>query len=192
MRRPLAKISHEPLLPGFFRSQFEDLLFPQEIHRESACNAERKLLCRHALKIFRIVLEKESVAGLIKLDELPFGHRMPRTTAIFEVIHLSLQQRMLLKQLHHAEGSAAHGDNVHTPVGVALHHFQDFRRTTHMRHSFWQREKHAEFRFFLKAILDHLFVSRLKNMQGEGSAGEENDVQRKKRNALWPHDSHTK
>jgi hypothetical protein len=61
-----------------------------------------------------------------------------------------------------------------------------------MRDSLWQGKKHAEFRFFLEAVFHHLLVARLENMQGQGSAGQENDVQRKKRDTFWPHDSHTK
>ena len=41
------------------------------------------------------------------------------------------------------------------------------------------------------AAVNHFAVARLKNMQWQFSAGEEYDVQGEKRNAIWPHKSHT-
>src|SRR5215813_15355207 len=109
MRRPLAKVAHQAFLPVLFRTQFENLLFPEEIHRESAGYAIRKFLHRCAFEIFWIILEEQRMAGFVELDELPLQHGISGSSAVLQVIYLPFQQRILLKQFHDSKRSAAHG-----------------------------------------------------------------------------------
>src|SRR5215510_2261301 len=108
MRGPLSKISDQALLPVFFRTQFEDLLFPKEVHRESAGYAIGKILDRGAFEVFRVILEKQRMAGLVEFDKLPLKNRITGSPAVLQVIHLPFKQRILLKKLNDREWSMAH------------------------------------------------------------------------------------
>src|SRR5215471_12896362 len=99
MRGPLSKISDQALLPVFFRTQFEDLLFPKGVHRERAGYAIRKILDGGAFEVFRVILEKQRMAGLVEFDELPLKNRIRRSHAMLQVIHLSSKQRLLLNKV---------------------------------------------------------------------------------------------
>src|SRR5499427_9963273 len=97
MRRPLSKIAHQALLPVFFRTQLQDLLFPQEVHRESTRNAIGKLLYGRSFEVFRIILEKQRVAGFVELDDLPLQHWIGLPAAVLEVVHLSFEKGILFE-----------------------------------------------------------------------------------------------
>src|SRR5690242_2191707 len=97
MRRPFSKISHQALLPVFFRAQLEDLLLPEQFHRESARYAIGKFLYGRAFEIFRIVLEKQRMTGFVEFDELPLQHRIPASSSVLQIIHLSFEQGIFLK-----------------------------------------------------------------------------------------------
>ena len=87
------------------------------------------------------------------------------------------------------EWRAAGSENIHAAVIVTLHDSRDFRGAADARQTFGHGKQHTEFRFLREAIIGHGAVTRLKNVQGKLRAGEKDDVQRKKRNAFWPHGS---
>ena len=94
---------------------------------------------------------------------------------------------MVLEKIENAEWGAADGEDVHAAVAVALDDVEDFRGAADARQTFGHGKQHAEFGFLREAIFDHGAVTRLKNVQGKLRAGKKDDVQRKKRNAFWPH-----
>src|SRR5690242_5340361 len=97
MRRPLAKISNQALLPVFFRTQFEDLLLPEEVHRESARDPIGEFFYGRALEIFRIILEKQGMAGFVEFNQLALHHGTSRSSTVLQIIHLPFEQRIFLE-----------------------------------------------------------------------------------------------
>ena len=111
------------------------------------------------------------MAGFVEFDELALQHGIPGSSTVLQVIHLPFPQRIFREQFYYAKRNAAHRHNVHASVVIALHDFQDLCRAADFRHALWQRQEHAEFRFFLQANLHHFFIARLENVQGQGSPG---------------------
>src|SRR5438874_11681341 len=125
MRRPLSEISHQALLPVFFRTQFQDLLFPQEVHWESACYAIGKLFYGRAFEIFRVILEKQRMAGFVEFDELALQHGIPGSSTVLQVFHWPSPKRIFSEQSYYAKRNAAHGHNVHASAVIPLDDFPD-------------------------------------------------------------------
>src|SRR5271168_1906005 len=144
MRRPRAKIPDEPLLSVRFRPKFENLLFPEQIHRQGARDSERNLGDLAAVGVFGIVLKDESVASLVKLHKLAAQGWVRASVAVLEVIHLSLGQRILLEEFDDAEWLAADGQYIHRIVVVALHDLNDLRCTAHSSDPLGQRQENPE------------------------------------------------
>src|SRR5437773_10975297 len=88
-----------------------------------------------------------------------------------------------------AEWSAANSENIDSAVRVAFCDLHDFSGATHARDSLVQGGDHAEFRVLFQAVFDHLAVTRLESMQGDLRSWNDDDVQRKQRNAFRPHGS---
>ena len=189
MRRPLAKIRYETLLALGFIAQLKDLLFPEKLHGEGVGNEVREILGVRTFEVFRIVVEDERVASFKKLDELALDAGIQAGVAVFEVVDVAFEERILLEKLDDAKGSAADSDNVYAAVVVALDDVADFRGAADAGDALGKSEEHAEFGFFLEAVFDHLAVARLENVQGEFCAGKKDDVQRKERNAFRAHGS---
>jgi len=89
-----------------------------------------------------------------------------------------------------AKGDAPYGQNIHSPIGIALQHFHDLRVAADARYAVRHGQQHAKVGMFSQAFVDHGTVTRFEDMQPEFSAGLENDVQGEQRNAIWPHRSH--
>jgi len=144
------------------------------------------------LEIFRIVIEDERMTGFEKFDKFALDAGIGGRFAILEVIHLAFEKRVFLEKIENTKWGAADGEDVYAAVVVTLYDGTDFRGAADASQTLGQGEKHAEIRFLREAIFHHGAVTRLKNVQGKLSAGKEDDVQRKKRNAFWPHGSQTK
>ena len=144
------------------------------------------------VEIFGHTGVKESVTGLVKLDQLL---AFPRCRGgiigvVFEVVNVTLEKRIFGEEIHNAERTAAHGDDVHAPVFVTLDDFKNFGRAAHADYPIREGKEHAEGCFGVEALADHSAVARLENVQGELFAGEKYDVKREERNAFRPHGSH--
>ena len=132
------------------------------------------------------------MTGLEEFDEFALDAGIGGLFAILEVIHLAFEERVVLEKIEDAEWGAADGEDVYAAVAVALDDVEDFRGAADARQTFGHGKQHAEFGFLREAIFHHGAVTRLKNVQGKIRPGKEDDVQRKKRNAFWPHGSQTK
>src|SRR5271155_4215872 len=107
MRRPLAEIPDEALLPFRFRPKFEYLLLPEQIHRQGSRDDERNLRGLVALGVFGIVLKDKSVASLVKPYKFAAHRRGGRRLAGLEINDDSLGERVLVEELDNAEWLAA-------------------------------------------------------------------------------------
>ncbi|GAC1639138.1 MAG: hypothetical protein NVS9B14_20150 [Candidatus Acidiferrum sp.] len=106
---------------------------------------------------------------------------------IVEIVYAAFQKGIVSEKLDDAKRRAADGDDVHAAVVVFLGYFKNFGGAAGSGHAVIESEEHAEFGFVVKTIADHLAITRLENVQRKVGAGEENDVQRKQRNAIGPH-----
>src|SRR2546427_10014600 len=189
MRRPLAEIPHQALLAVRLRAKLENLLLPQEFEGERGGNEIGKQFGRRAFEILGIIVVDQRVAGFVQLHEFALNARICGSFAVLKVIYLAFEERILRGQFEHAKGSAANGKNIHSAVAVALHHIEYFGSAADARDTVGKREKHAERRLLRETGFCHLAVRRLENVQRKVGAGENDDVQRKTRNAFRPHGS---
>jgi hypothetical protein len=143
------------------------------------------------VEIFGHTGVKESVTGLVKLDQLlAFTGCRGIIGIVLKVVHVTFQQRIFREQIDNAERATADRDNVHAAVFVTLDDLEDFRCTSYVNHSSRKGKEHAEGRFGVEAPADHTPIARLENVQGKLFAGEKYDVKREERNAFRPHGSH--
>ena len=176
MRGPLAEVRHQAFLPVRFRAKLQNLLLPQQFHRQSAGNEIGKRVQGSAFEIFGIIVEDKRMARFKKFDELALESRVAGELVIFKVVHLTLKKRVSREKFHHTKGGAANGANVHASVGILRHNFGNLRGAADAGYTLGEGKKHSEFRLFLEAVFHHRAVTRLENMQGEQGAGEKNDV----------------
>src|SRR5208282_2405996 len=144
MRRPGAEIPDQAFLPVRFGAKLEDLLLPEQIHRQSACDDERELSRLSPGSVLRIILKNEGVAGFVEFDKLAAQRWIRGRVAVFEVIHVALGERILFEELDDAERLAADGQNVHCTVAMALDDFDDFRGAAYPGNALGERQKDAE------------------------------------------------
>ena len=95
--------------------------------------------------------------------------------------HFAAQEGTLMIQFQEFEPLATLCDNVHAAVIVGLGDCYDLGGAADLRNALFLRPDHAEHRFFLQALADHLPVARLENVQGQGDTGEQYNIQREER-----------
>jgi hypothetical protein len=189
MRSPLAKVRDEALLAVGFRAQLENPLLPEEIEGERIGHAVGEIVRLPAFHILRIIAEDQSVAGLIEFDEFAANPGIGSGVAVVEVVDESLEKRLLVQEADDAKGGSANGENVHASVVIAFDDLDDFGGTANVGNAIGRSQQHSEFGFLLQAVSNHGAIAGLENVQRKVSAGKKNDVQRKKRDAIWPHRS---
>ena len=79
---------------------------------------------------------------------------------------------------HDFETLAPFGDDVQPAVGILLHDGDDFCGASHIGETLLDGAHHAEHAMLGKAFADHFLVARFENMQGQGSAGKQDDFER--------------
>src|SRR5580700_11646680 len=93
--------------------------------------------------------------------------------------NLSLQKRSFLVDPHHFEPLAAFTHQIQTAVGVLLYYRNNLGSTPHFGQTLLDRAHYAEMPMLSQALANHFFVARFENVQGQGSAGEQDDIKRK-------------
>jgi len=129
------------------------------------------------------------VAGFEEFHEFALNTGIQGRIAIFEVIDLTFEERILFEKFNDAKRRAADCQDIHAAIFVTFDDFGDFSGAADSGDPFGKGEEHTELRLLFQVIFDHLAVSRLKNMQRHFRAGEKDDVQGKQRNAFRPHGS---
>ena len=106
-----------------------------------------------------------------------------------KVFHHSFVVGFVLQQLQQAKWRAPASEDIHAAVRILLHLLNDFSRASDRRHVLASGVNHPEFELLHDATPDHLFVSRLENMQRKGCAGQQHHIQREKRNPSRSHNA---
>ena len=89
-----------------------------------------------------------------------------------------MQEGTFLVDAHEFETLAAFGDQVEAAVGILFHDGDDFGGASHLGETLLDGAHHAEGAMLGEAFADHFFVARLEDVQGQGSAGEQDDIER--------------
>src|ERR1700687_932177 len=92
MRRPLAQVSYQALLPVSLRAQLQNLLLPKEIEGQRAGDQERKIFGRFAFQVSGIVLKNQRVADLVKAHEFILRARVGAMLAVIEKVNIALEE----------------------------------------------------------------------------------------------------
>ena len=83
--------------------------------------------------------------------------------------------------MHDLEAPAAFSDDVHASVGIFLGDRENFRGATDLGKFLVLAPNHPEMLLAVKALGNHLPVARLENVQRQGSAREQHQIQREQR-----------
>src|SRR5581483_133570 len=116
------------------------------------------------------------------LVELRHGIEVGRSDLpgfIFKIQDLALQKRSLLAQLDDLKALLAFGHDVHASIVVFFAHVEDHCRASDFSESVLIGAHHSERPFLLQAFIHHLFITRLKNMQWQGSPWKKHNIERK-------------
>jgi short-subunit dehydrogenase len=92
--------------------------------------------------------------------------------------YFRLQKGTLAVEFEHFKAPASLRDQIETAVGILFRDANDFGSAPNFRDAFFQNTHHPERRVVCPALANHLSVSRLENVQGQGSARKQYDVER--------------
>jgi len=80
------------LLPVSFRAQLQNLLLPQEIERQRACDYEGKEFRGFTFYISGIVLKDQGVTDLVKAHEFSLRACLGAMLAVIKEVDISFQE----------------------------------------------------------------------------------------------------
>ena len=105
---------------------------------------------------------------------------LPRRSSGFVLNHenFGAQERTLPVDAQEFETLAALGDQVEAAVGVLFHDGNDFGGTSHLGETLFDGAHDPEDASLGEAFADHFLVVRFEDMQGQGSAGKQDDIER--------------
>src|SRR5882672_2416575 len=159
-----------------FGAQGKKLLFEIQIKRQRTSEVERKqrrvgggdiLFCTRDGEQFRVQLNR---ARSVRLER----------SARFVVDHedFSLEERTFLIDPYDLETPAAFGNDVEAAVGIFFDDGNDFGRASDLGETLFDSAHHTEGTMLREALTDHFFIARLEDVQWQGSAGEQDDIER--------------
>ena len=90
----------------------------------------------------------------------------------------SLQERALAIHGQEFETVAAFGDEVELAIGIFLDDGNDFGGATDFGQILLHGADYAEDTILRQAFADHFFIARFEDVQRQGSAGEQYDIER--------------
>ena len=94
--------------------------------------------------------------------------------------NFGLKERTFLINLQHFEAALAFSEDVHTAVVVFFEDVDDFGGAANVDEPLVFGADDAERALLVKAFIDHLFVARLEDVQRQGRAGKQHQIERKK------------
>jgi hypothetical protein len=92
--------------------------------------------------------------------------------------NFGLEERTFLIYAEEFETPTAFGDEVEATVGIFFDDGHDFGGASHLGEALLDGAYDAESLVPGEALADHLFVTWLENVQGQGRAGEQDNVER--------------
>ena len=100
---------------------------------------------------------------------------------VFDHGKLRLEEGPFFVNLQHLKTLDAACQNIHPAVVIALGYFDDFRSTTDFSDTVGRSPHHAEWFLFVQTLRNHFLVTRFEDVQRQGSARQQHQVQRKQR-----------
>ena len=97
---------------------------------------------------------------------------------VIDHCHFSLEEGTFLIEAQELETLAALGDQVEPAVGILFHDGDDFGGASYLGQALLDGTDYAEVAMLGEAFANHFFVARLEDVQGQGSAGEQDDIER--------------
>jgi hypothetical protein len=97
---------------------------------------------------------------------------------VIDYCHFSLEEGTFLVDAQKFETLAAFGDQVEAAVGILFHYGDDFGSASYLGQALLDGADYAEGAMLGEAFADHFFVTRFEDVQGQGSVGEQNDIER--------------
>src|SRR5215469_13137602 len=95
--------------------------------------------------------------------------------------HFALQKRAFLVDDHEFKSFTALRNDIHTTIFVGFCDGQNLCRTADIGKILFLRANHAEQLLLVKALVDHLLVARLEDVQRQRRAGKEDQIEGKQR-----------
>lgn len=110
--------------------------------------------------------------------EGPLLRLRARVGGFCKEFNFSLQKRPLLIDLDYLEAPETPGDDIHPSIIVPLDDSHHLGRTTNLGNAVLDRSDDAKCDVVLQALADHLFITRLEDMQRQSHAGKEHEIER--------------
>jgi len=104
-----------------------------------------------------------------------------RSGLVVERENFRAEKRPFVIDPHQFETPPAFGDQIEFAVGILFHDGHDFGRASHIGETLLQGTHHAEDPILSQAFANHFFVAWFEDVQGQGSAGEQDDIEREQR-----------
>jgi len=171
------KIADEQRNAFCFRSQGEELLFEIQIEGQGTGQVEREQ---------RRVGSGEILFGARDGEEI--GMQLNRaqgvclrwcSRVVMDHEDLSLKKGAFLVDAHDLETLAAFGYEVEAAVRILFDDGNDLGGASHFGETLFDSAHYAETTMLSQAFANHFFVARFEYVQGQGNAGEQDDIERK-------------
>ena len=98
---------------------------------------------------------------------------------IAHVKNLRLKKRALFTEPEHLKPALTFSKNIHAAVVILLKNVDDLGGAADVYETFFFGANHTKLTFPVQTFIDHLFVTRLKDMKWQGHAGKQHHVERK-------------
>src|SRR5208283_300008 len=103
MRRPLAKVRKKAFLPLCLRTQFQNLLLPQQIKGQGSGDRISQLFGGDLLKIPREFGKEKRMASFVGFNQALLPGGIGQGILVFQVIDLPFEQWVVAKKIENAE-----------------------------------------------------------------------------------------
>src|ERR1700674_1422809 len=110
------------------------------------------------------------MTSFVKLDQFWLGGQ-GAFFAVFQIVDLAFQERILSEQFHHPKRNPSYGDDIHSAVRATFEHLHDLCRAADSCDSIGDGKQQSKLGTLTHATVDHFAVAGLEYVQREFSAG---------------------
>jgi hypothetical protein len=160
-----------------FGAQSEELLFEVEIEGQRAGQIEREQRGIGGGEILFGAGDGQEIG--VQLNSAGSIVGGWRGGVIVDHENFGLEERALLVDADEFEALAAFGDEVEASVGILFDDGDDFGGAADLGEFLLDGANYAEGALLGEAFGDHFFIARFEDVQRQGGAGEEDDIERK-------------
>jgi short-subunit dehydrogenase len=170
------QVRHHRLDALAFRPHRQQFLFEVEIERQRAREIKGKRALLGRRKILHGSSQRQNLEMRSNCPSLVFWSGSARLVSYEQ--YFRLQKGTLPVEFEHFKALAAFCNHIESSIGILLGDTNDFSGAPNFRDALFQCAHDAERRIVCPTLTNHLFVSRLENVQGQGSARKQYDVER--------------